>query len=303
MLAKQTEHQPPLTDGDLKPGRLLDHEVLSRIFSYISWLLIAVFLGFVAAYRFRVSDMARRLASRIEKLLEPTDWGWVLGAGVLLPFAFVTVVNRMTPLGGRQFGVFGSSMMLPTAHFLGLLILWLIVPAQLVRWRLAKRAGVFGFPKASRVGWFAIACAAAFVPLIGWAVVSGSFNGFRGFSMSDMTLEHFSLWTPQMNFLIALVSLGISVCWVIFQSSSANFSRANRLISRATSSLVMVHVYAAMMLLLALASVGFKVSEQYWFDQDKLSKANASEPSWSHFEYLVAVQMRKELREILGYQQ
>lgn len=56
------------------------------------------------------------------------------------------------------------------------------------------------------------------------------------------------------------------------------------------------------MVLLALASVGFKASEQYWFDRDTLSKADASEPGWSHFEYQVAVQMRKELREILGYE-
>ncbi len=54
MVARQVEHQPPLTDGDLKPGRLQDHEVLSRFFSYVSWILIAVCLGFVAAYRFRV---------------------------------------------------------------------------------------------------------------------------------------------------------------------------------------------------------------------------------------------------------
>ena len=303
MEAKQAEHQPPLTDGDLKPGRLFDHEILSRLCCYVLFILIAVCLGLVAVYRFRVSTMARRLAGRIEELLEPADWGWVLGAGVLLPFAFVMVVNRLTPLGGRQFGMLGNGMMMPAAHFLGLLVLWLVVPAQVANWRLAKRAGVFGFPKTSQVGWFAVVCAAAFVPLIGWAVVSDSHNVFPGIAMTSMKLKDLFSSTPTLVFIIALGPLGISILWVLFRISVALFCRATHLIWAATSSMVLVQVYATAMVLITLASVGFKASEQYWFDQDKLEKANANEPGWSHFEYQIATQMRKELREILGYHQ
>ncbi len=289
------------TDGDLKPGRLFDHEILSRLFSYVSWILIAVCLGFVAAYRFRVSQMARRLAGRIEELLDRRDWGWVMGAGVLLPFAFVMAVNRLTPLGGRQFGVLGNEMLMPAAHFLGLLMLWLIVPAQVVNWRLSKRAGAFGVPKATRVGWLAVFCAAAFVPMVGWTVVSRAFDDFSRIWLMHLLKFEMEAGAPALVFFVTLGLLGISALWVIFQISAAIFSLANRSIWRAAASLVLVRVYAAAMLLLALAAVGFKASAQYWFDRDMLGKANASEPSWSHFEYQVAVQMRKELRETLGY--
>ena len=63
---------------------------------------------------------------------------------------------------------------MPAGHFLGLLLLWLTLPVQVVRWRLAKRAGGFGFPGPSLIGWLAVTCAAAFVPLIGWAAISGT---------------------------------------------------------------------------------------------------------------------------------
>ena len=35
--------------------------------------------------------------------------------------------------------------------------------------------------------------------------------------------------------------------------------------------------------------------------QEKSSKFNAPSPGWNTFEYKVAVQMRKELMELLGY--
>ena len=107
MIAKQPETQPPLTDADLKPMRLVNHEILSWIFSYISWILLGLCACLAASYRFRVTVMSRRLARRMEDLLRPSDWGWIFAVGVLLPFVFVMGVNRLTPLGGREFGVRG----------------------------------------------------------------------------------------------------------------------------------------------------------------------------------------------------
>lgn len=119
MVAKQPEYQPRLTDADLMPGRLLDHEILSRFLSYLSWVLVLFILLSVTLYRYRVSCLARKLVSRTEKLLLPRDWLWLIGAGILLPLIIVMAVNRLTPLGGRQFGMMGTTMMLPLAHFLG----------------------------------------------------------------------------------------------------------------------------------------------------------------------------------------
>ena len=171
-------HRCPLTDADVKPGRLLDHEILSRFFNYLCWLVMALSLGLTAAYRFRVSALSRRLGARMAELLRPADWAWIVGLGILLPFAYVMGINRLTPLGGREFGMRGTALPMPAGHFLGLLVLWLVVPVQIIRWRLAKRAGGFGFSGPSRIGWVAVVCAVAFVPWIGWIAISAPHLSF-----------------------------------------------------------------------------------------------------------------------------
>lgn len=298
ILAKQAEHQPPLTDADLKPMRLVEHEILSWVLSYVLWLGIAVGLCWVASYRFRVALLSRKLARRMADLLGSSDWAWILVAGVLLPFAFVMAINRLTPLGGREFGVRGTLMLMPAAHFLGLWFLWLILPVQIVRWRLAKRAGGFGFRGPSWIGWLAVVCAAALIPLIGWTAISN----LRGEWWEAGVGPDSEGWRamPWM-FWVAVAAMGVAVFWLIVQVSLAIFGRADRQIYRATSSLVLVRVYAAAMLVIATASCGFKASEHYWFKQDWMSKFDLSGSGWNAYESKVAVQMRKELREIIGY--
>ena len=298
LIARQPDTQPPLTGADLKPMRLVEHEILSWVLSYVLWLGIAVGLCWVACYRFRVALLSRKLARRMADLLGSSDWAWILVAGVLLPFAFVMAINRLTPLGGREFGVRGTLMLMPAAHFLGLWFLWLILPVQIVRWRLAKRAGGFGFRGPSWTGWLAVACAAALIPLIGWTAISN----LRGEWWEAGVGPDSEGWRamPWM-FWVAVAAMGVAVFWLIVQVSLAIFGRADRQIYRATSSLVLVRVYAAAMLVIATASCGFKASEHYWFKQDWMSKFDASGSGWNAYESKVAVQMRKELREIIGY--
>jgi hypothetical protein len=64
---------------------------------------------------------------------------------------------------------------------------------------------------------------------------------------------------------------------------------------------VLVRVYLAALLVSALATSGFKASQQYWFTQDTLTKFDVSGPGWTRYESKVAARMRTELREILGY--
>jgi hypothetical protein len=292
MIAKRPKTQPLLTDADLKPLRLFDHELLSRLFSYVAWVVLALCAGLAASYRFRVSVMSRRLARRMEDLLLPSDWGWIFAVGVMLPFLFVMVVNRLTPLGGRAFGAHGMELLMPGAHFFGLLLLWLTLPVQVVCRRLARRAGGFGFPNPSPVGWLAVACAAAFVPVVGWAAISKA---------GDSWLSELSNWPWQ--FWAATALAGLPTLWVLGSISLAMLGRADRHLYRATSALVLVKVYAVAMLIIALASLGFMASERYWFRQDWMAKFDVSGPGWSAFESKVAAQMRKEVRETLGYDQ
>ena len=300
-LGKYLETPLPLTDADVKPGRLLDHEILSRFFNYICWLVMALCLGLTAAYRFRVSQLSRRLAARMGELLRPADWAWIVGLGILLPFAYVMAINRLTPLGGREFSVNSMVMLMPAGHFLGLLVLWLAVPVQIIRWRLAKRAGGFGFSGPSRIGWLAVACAVAFVPWIGWAAISESFPLWWVISMNSLGIQLDLAGGSPWIFWQALALLGIPALWLAGVAARALFCRADRQLQRAAAACGLAVSSAAALAVLCLSSQGFKAAEHYWFARDELGRMDPARPGWSVYEYRVAAQLRKEMRDILGY--
>ena len=294
--------QPPLTDGDLKPGRMLDHAVLSWLCVHACWVLLGLGLALMAVYRLRGSILTRRLAGRMEDLLSAADWVWISGLGVLLPFAYVMAVNRLTPLGGMEFGMYRVGLLMPTAHFLALLILWLIVSLHVIRWRLARKAGMFGFSKPSWMSWLAVACAVAFVPLAGWAVITHAFGAWEDWLIWQHPKEwHLPGWSA---FLLpgwfAILALGICLLWLGALAFLALFSRPERQMHRTASSRILGRTLAVAMIALILAAPAFKASERYWFTQDKLCKIDPSLPAWSVYEYKVAEQQKKELREILG---
>jgi hypothetical protein len=146
------------------------------------------------------------------------------------------------------------------------------------------------FPKPSGIGWLAVVCAAAFVPMIGWAAIS---------RVGDPWLSGLSNWPGQ--FWVAGNLGGFAILGVVVATGIALLGRADRQLYQATSALVMVKVFAVAMLVIALASVGFKASERHWFRQDRMTKFDVAGPGWSAFESKVAAQMRKELREVMGY--
>jgi hypothetical protein len=295
------ESQPPLTRADLKPGSMHDHAILSRILSYATWILMALGLAATALYRFRVSAMHRGLARRAVDLLDWRDGAWIASAGVLLPFFYVMAVNQLTPLGGHAYGLMATGLLLPALHFLGLWLLWFTVPAQLVRWRLAMRAGVMGLPKASWLGWVMTAIAFAFVPLIGWAAVSRSFgsvwdNWLLGFNLEIVApaVSPARFWTA------AGLALILTAGFII--RMLASLLRTRSLMPATASSLVLTPVFAGTLLIAALAIPAFKASGQYWFERDRMIKPDPSMPGWTAYGAKVAAQARKELREALGFE-
>jgi len=298
-LFRMAENPPPLSDADLKPGRLIDHEILSRFSGYVIWLVLAIFVGLAALYRFRVPAMVRRLAGRMTQLIRRVDWAWILGAGVVLPFVFVMAINRLTPLGGRDFGMLGTSFLLPAGQFLGLLVLWLILPVLVIRWRLAQRVGFFGFPPPSWMSGLAVASAVAFVPLIGWVGISGSPGSFWQNWVGGLIFDMEPGGPPAPVFWWTIGLLAVPLLWLVATAWRAVFSCPKRLLHRAAASLFLVKSFAVAMLVIILATVGFKAAEQYWVERETLLRTDVSTPGWTRYEYSVAVQMRKELREIL----
>ncbi|MES2922226.1 MAG: hypothetical protein V4819_11805 [Verrucomicrobiota bacterium] len=279
MVARQMVEPPPLTDDEVKPGRLADHEIFSRASCIGVWILLMVIFCGAAAYRYRSPVLIRRLAKRMEALMLPADWAWLLGVGLLMPLAYMMILNRLTPLGGRQFGLHTTLLLLPAAHFLGLTVLMILLPVLITRWRLGKRAAVFGFANSrSRLGWFAAACAVAFVPVVGWGACAGSEVGLA----------------------VAAGLIAVPALWLLVVMLRAIFSKPSKMLHRSTSARVLLPVYATAMLLMVSLAPVYKAAGQRWFERDTLIRLDPAYPSMTRYEYEAAVQMRKELRELLG---
>lgn len=298
MLARLVEKQPTLRDEELKPVRLLAHEVTSLLSACALVILLLPCLLIQVCHRFCVTVLSRRLARRVGDLLRVSDHMWIVGLGVLLPFCYVMVINRLTPLGGRDLGITGTELLL--AQFLGLGLLWLVVPAQIVRWRLSKRAGCCGFGGLSWFGMLAVAGAVAYVPLIGWAMLGGTVESLWQLRIED--LGRLFQITKAMSplFWLALASAGTALVWLAVTVFLSLLSRPDRQFQQATASRLLVRNYAWMFLVLALAIPGFCVAGQYWYERDTLTKIDPHLAGWSVFESRITVQNRLELLEILN---
>jgi hypothetical protein len=156
----------------------------------------------------------------------------------------------------------------------------LILPVLIARWRMGKRAACFGFGK-TRLwpGGLALLSAAAFIPVIGWAVTNAS----------DVALK------------ISWGLLVIPTAWILAVMIRAMTAGGSHLLHLATVSRVLVSSCLAAMVVLLLTTPFFMATRQYWFKQDRMNRLDAAYPSLNKFEYELALAARKELREALGY--
>jgi hypothetical protein len=155
-VAIQTRRARPITDADLKPGRMVDHELFARLSAAVVWLIAGVMLLAAALYRQRASLLVRRLSARLEGLLKPIDWAWILGAGVLLPFLFYLAIYRLTPLGARDWSIAASAFLVPSGQVAAMGFLMIVLPGLVARWRLGRRGAMLGWRKGRPwMGWTA----------------------------------------------------------------------------------------------------------------------------------------------------
>jgi hypothetical protein len=298
-LQRQVAKPPPLSARALRPCRMLEHEMLSWMFCWIVFAVMAVLLAGFVLYRFRIAPLVRMVAERFESLLGPRDHLMILGGGLLLPFLLVTAINRLTPWGVMTISLQGTDLLLPMTHFAGLVVLWLLGSWWIVRWRLAKRAETFGFTCPG--SWLSVPLlsALALFPIVGVLVdlgVTGTFwDGWR--SLPTWFMEH-----PEENreWLWAAFGVFVFPCIVLLiAAATALVGGNNGMLRQAVVARVMARVCAVAMLVCAVASVGFKWAERHWFKVDIMMKLDPSIPSWNRYEYQCALQMREELHELL----
>lgn len=166
---RMVSQPPPISDADLRPGRMTERMFVARAYSLAAWIVAGLCMLGIAVFRLVQPKRRSRLAVRVNALLLPVDWLWMVGAGVLVPFGLLTAVAHWTPLGGRAWGTFTGGGWLPLAAvFLTMTLLLLAVPGLIAAWRIRLRTTALGLAGGgTRLGWLAVACALALVPAVG----------------------------------------------------------------------------------------------------------------------------------------
>jgi hypothetical protein len=281
VLSSRTTRVRSITDSDLKPGRMADHELFARISAAAVWLVFGLILFATALYRQRASMLMRRLSGRLEDLLKPVDWAWILGAGVVLPFLFYLAIYRLTPLGARDWSIAASAFLVPAGQIAAMGFLMIVLPVVIARWRLGKRGAMLGWQKGSAwMGWTAVICGAISLPVFGLSFANG-----KG---SETVM------------MIAAALLGILVLTGLVIGIRAVFSKRPALLRRVTLSRALVPAYALGMLLMAASMPLYHAAEKRWLAQDRLMEITPEAPAISRYEWEVAQAMRAELLEILN---
>jgi hypothetical protein len=281
LLTMQLKSPIPITDADLKPGRLVDHEWFARLSAALVWLILWVTAVEAMVYRRRSSLMVRCLSGRLVDLLKSTDWAWILGAGVVLPFLFYLAIYRLTPLGARDWSIAASAFLVPAGQVAAMGFLMIVLPVLVARWRLGKRGAMLGWRKGRPwMGWTAVICGALSLPVFGLSFASG--KGSEAVMMIAATL------------------LGILVLTWLVLGLRAVFSKRPALLRRVTLSRVLVPAYALGMLLMATSMPLYHAAEKRWLAQDRLMEITPEAPAMSRYEWEVAQAMRAELLEVLG---
>ena len=283
MVGRQVKKSIPITEKDLEPERLVEHEIASQV-----CLAAGVFMFLMAALGdflsgFRVPVAGRKIARRMQQLLDKTDWAWILGAGVVFPFIYIITLNRFTPLGGRGYGLGYFGLLFPYFHYMLLVLCTLFAPSLLIRWRLGKRMAPFSPAlRISRFYWLALIIGLAYVPCI--YLFASEYAG-----------EAEEIW-------IFLLPPAVLAATMFIAVALSLFGKRGPRISRDAMNGALVPAYSLGILLLALLYPVLSASERHWFAKDTLTRLDPETPAMTSHEYKVAAQLRKETNAILGFE-
>ena len=286
---RHLQNPPLLTMQDVNPGRLMDHETLAWTGSYFAWAALILGMALAAAFRFRPPALIRRLAVRMECLIRPWDWVLILGLGAVLPTAFFIAITRFTAWGGRERSMEENNIYLPyfdspplgLAQFLALAILMIFCSGMTSCVCLWKRTKPFGIVRAgSASALIPTVCIAAFIPISGWSVVHSSIAAA----------------------VTAWVLAGISISWLLMIFTRAFLGQYQTQLRYGIVARMLVPALAFAAMLTLSAAPYFKAMAYHWSAEDRLVRTDENYPSGSEFDHRMALQFRKEMREMLGYE-
>lgn len=280
---------PFLTEKDVTPGRLMDHETLAWGATQCVWAVLVVAMGAAWLSRYRSPRMVRRLCGRLEELVLARDWLMILGLGVGMPVLYFLGVTRWTELGGRGMSLSSGSLRfapdfprLPLGLVQQIGLAWLVIysAAAAACWRLGRRTRPFRLR--TGISWsllVPVACLAAFIPVSGWAALRqlpwpGVYAGWLG---------------------------AIGVGWVVPVGLVFFTGGLRTQLRQGAVGRMLVPAYGFAALLAIGAAPIYKAAAYRWSAADTLMRRDRDHPADTIYQHKKAVESRKELRQALGY--
>lgn len=281
MLDRQVMNPPPVTEGELRPGRYAEFALIERVAIWGAWLVLGFCVCVSCGSRFSRNQVSRGLATRMVDLLRPSDWAWIGLGGILLPIAWYVFFTRFTPLSAREWSMRATSFMQFGGQF-GFLILALVIfPGLLINWRLKRRgAAVLGMKRAaSWPNWCAAGFVLAGVPIFGLVML---------WPQLGLSLENLAMF--------ALCAAGI---WLLVVAGLHLFGPSGQALRRATQARAVWPLWIVSMSILALFTLLDHAEERHWIQRDTIFRMSADRPALSRQEYEVTQILRTELMEMI----
>ncbi|WP_367870291.1 hypothetical protein [Luteolibacter sp. Populi] len=254
MSAREIFHYgPPNETAAYEAGRMGEYACIERILAPVVAIPVLLVLALVWIESLRRGRRVNGLAAGLAPLFDGRDAFWLVGLGVLVPFAWYWGITRLTPLGCREAALFHHGYTPLVMQAAAGLLLLLVMIVQTGQWRIARRCSAIGL--GARHLW------------PGWGVVA--------FTAALLPASGIGRWLPHSQIgeflLITCASAGIPLLWLLWRAAVLVFgpgsnSLAGVLLSRAMTPPLIL----ATALLLAAYPVMLGV-ERNWLAQDQIT--------------------------------
>ena len=144
---RRSPDSAPVTEADLRPGRLAEYAVYERLMMHGMALLLLSALGFLLIVPFFQRKALGILPQRLAGLLESRDLLIILSAGVLLPSVVYLISTRLPLLGARDLSISQMGFFLWIAQSTAFAVSIVLGTLQATRSRLGRRGKVLA------LGW------------------------------------------------------------------------------------------------------------------------------------------------------
>jgi hypothetical protein len=135
----------PLTESELRGGRLAEYAMTERVLVHVLAALLCCVLGLLLFTAHHPRSELRRLADRLLQLLAYRDWLWIITLGVVMPITLYLLLQRLPWPGFRSRTIDEDRVSVMALQLAGLCLSLLLWTVEATRWRLAKRAWILGF--------------------------------------------------------------------------------------------------------------------------------------------------------------